>query len=367
MFAPTLRLILHSRRWLIAALALLLLMAVAVLDSVTGPDFAMAVLYLGPVTLVTLAVGSAAGYVMGMITVAVWAAAELTGAAAYSHQWIALPNAVMRAVYVAMVVYLLSVWRNLGEKLELQVQQRTRELMAEVSERRQAEEAVHRLASQIADAEDAERRRLAQDIHDTVGQTLTLMKFRLQASSAATPSAAASRQAQTSVVPADANDLAELLDDAIRQTRSLTFELYPPMLDDLGLAAGLRWLARELSRQTGSEITVSEEGEARQLPRSIGSYVFRSTRELINTAIKHGRSSEIVVLLYWRGERLRVAVADNGSGFDPAAARDESAAGLGLASIRERVSTLGGTMSVESERGSGTRVIIDVPTMEESS
>jgi signal transduction histidine kinase len=137
------------------------------------------------------------------------------------------------------------------------------------------------------------------------------------------------------------------------------------MLDDLGLAAALRWLAREATRQTGTEVTVIEDGEPRPLRRPIASCLFRSIRELLNNSIKHGRSSEVVVTLHWRPQSVRAVVDDNGEGFDPDRAFANGTAraplGLGLASVRERFSTLGGSLSIESDPGKGARVIIDVP------
>ena len=353
-------------RWLVPCFSVLLLFAVSVLDWATGPDLGMGLFYVLPVAFVTAALGWRPGAVVAVLTVAVWGAAELLGAAVYSDWRIAIPNALMRVACLALVVYLLSVWRDLGKQLEHEVELRTKELVAEVAERRHAEQAVHRLALQVADAEDAERRRIAQDIHDTVGQSLTLVKFRLQTAAAAAVTVAGATGGSRGASDGCVDDALNLLDDVIRQTRTLTFELYPPMLDDLGLAATLRWLAKELTRQSGTEITVVEEGEPRRLAGPIVSYLFRSIRELINNAIKHGRSTEVVITLYWRPQSARAVVDDNGEGFDAAAAAtvgDTATAphGLGLPSIRERFSTLGGSLSVESERGKGTRAIIDVP------
>ena len=361
---PPFRLFAFKRPWFVVSLSLLLLLAVSVMDWATGPDFGMGVFYLLPVASVTVALGRRVGTAVALLTVAVWGAAELLGAANYSDWRIAIPNALMRTVYLALIVYLLSIWRDMGKELERQVEQRTKELVAEVEERRHAEEAVHRLAMQVADAEDAERRRIAQDIHDTIGQSLTLVKFRLQATAIAAAAAAGHAVSSPDETEECADETLDLLDNAIQQTRTLTFELYPPMLDDLGLASTLRWLAKELTRQTGTEVTVVEEGEPRRLARPIVSCLFRSIRELINNAIKHGRSTEVLVTLHWRPESVRAVVDDNGDGFvadAPVAGHATAALGLGLASMRERFSTLGGSLSIESEPGKGARVIVDVP------
>lgn len=356
---PTFVQLARHRPWTILAVGALLLAAVALLDWLTGPDFAMGPLYLVPVVLVAAALGRRYGAAGAVVTVTVWTMAELLGAASYSHQYVAIPNGLLRVAYFIIVVYVVAAWRDMGLRLEAEVERRTRELVSEVAERRAAEEAVHRLTLQIANAEDVERRRLAQDIHDTIGQNLTLVKFCLQSMAAVrSPNGAGVETIEPQV---QLDESLRLLDDAIAQTRTLTFELYPPMLDDLGLAAALRWLARDVGRQTQAEIAVSEEGTPRKLTRSAGSYIFRSIKELVSNAIKHGGSTEIIVTLYWRPQSLRATVDDNGSGFDATAGQD---AGLGLPSIRERVSSLGGSISIESEQGSGARVILDIPTSE---
>jgi len=214
------------------------------------------------------------------------------------------------------------------------VQQRTTELQ--------------RLALKLSDAEDVQRRRLAQDIHDSVGQSLTLVKLRLQSAASAPPVERQDGLGETLAV----------LDNAIQQTRTLTFELYPPMLDDLGLAAALRWLAKELARQSGADVTVIEEGKPpKELSKSLASYLYRSIRELIGNAITHGRASEAIVTIYWRSESVRATVDDNGSGFDP----ETVTRGLGMAAINRRLSTLGGSMNIESAPGTGSRIILEAP------
>src|SRR5690349_12812518 len=112
----------------------------------------MGQLYLLPVALVTVLLGGRAGMVMALATVIVWGAAELLGAAAYSHWAIALINGVMRLAYLALVVWLLAMWRGAGETLEAQVRERTAALETEIAERRQTEDALHALALKLSDA-----------------------------------------------------------------------------------------------------------------------------------------------------------------------------------------------------------------------
>src|SRR5207237_10841741 len=153
----------------------------------------------------------------------------------------------------------------------------------DVTERQRAEDRMRRLAVQLASAEDTERRRLATDLHDSIGQSLSLLKLNLE------PLA---RQF-TALTPH-----LELLDNIIGQTRTLMFELYPSMLHDLGLVPTLRYYGEQLSAQ--AQVTVTELGKPWPLPVPVSSSLFRSAKELLGNALRHGRAREIVVSVYWR-------------------------------------------------------------------
>jgi signal transduction histidine kinase len=137
--------------------------------------------------------------------------------------------------------------------------------------------------------------------------------------------------------------------------------LHPPMLDHLGLAATLQHFCQQFGGQTGIEVTVDEQGQKLPLGRLAADSLFRSVKELVNNAAKHGPAKEVVTSLHWTPGRLRIIVDDDGPGFDPAVALAPGSKCLGLAGIRERMLPLGGTMRVESSAGNGTRVVLEIP------
>jgi PAS domain S-box-containing protein len=217
--------------------------------------------------------------------------------------------------------------------------------------RRQRE--LRRLAVLLSAGEDRQRRKLAQDLHDSVGQTLSLVKMRLEA------------------VHADAEccgtlkdrlgDPISLLDGVIDQMRTLVFDLYPTILDSLGLTAAIRWYAEQVRGKAGLAVSVVESGPTAELPAALAGYLYRAVKELLNNAVKHAGAREACVALHWREGGLRVAVCDDGRGFAAADPSSSSSPGLGLVAMRERIDSLGGEFSVESRPGRGTEVYLDVP------
>ena len=154
-----------------------------------------------------------------------------------------------------------------------------------------------------------------------------------------------------------------IVNDLIEQSRTLTFELHPAVLDHFGVAEALRRYAEQFSRQTSVELTINEQGTPRPLAGAIPNYVFRSVKELIHNAARHGHAKEIVVSLYWIPSWLRVLIDDDGSGFDSTQAFSVTVKkGLGLAGINERMRSLGGSLRLESSAGSGTRAVMEIPT-----
>jgi signal transduction histidine kinase len=339
--------------WRILAIASAFLLLLAYIDLLTGPDIRLGVFYLVPLILVTLFVGRMAGFIMASVSAAMWFTTEVLDGSLYTHRFAAVPNAIFRLIFFLVATHLLAAWKAFGQRLESQIQERTSDLSAEIAERKQAEQSLHKLSLQLADAEDAQRRQLAHDIHDALGQTLSVIKLRLES--------AAARNGNGSDNRAAFADALGLVNSVIAQTRSLTFELHPPMLDDLGLGPALRWYAREFAGRTDISVAVEEQGEPIKMPQSLASYLFRSLKELINNGAKHGRATEIIITLYWRPMEVRIVVDDNGQGFEPAAVPAFPAAGLGLAGIREQADTLGGKLVIESHPGKGARAILQVP------
>ncbi|GHA76055.1 sensor histidine kinase [Cognatilysobacter bugurensis] len=207
-----------------------------------------------------------------------------------------------------------------------------------------------RLGRAVWRVQEDERRRLARELHDGVGQNLTALKHRLsQLEDALPPDSPARAQLDAALA---------LCGDTLEDTRHLSRLLRPPILDDLGLEAALRWLARSLGESTGIAVTL----DVQPLPPLDGelqTLLFRVAQEALNNAAKHARAQDVIVRLVARDGMLQLQVADDGLGFDPALALH--AGGSGLGGMRERLRLYDGRLELHAAPGEGTRVRALVP------
>lgn len=234
-------------------------------------------------------------------------------------------------------------------------------LVRDISERRRAEEEIRAhqemlrsLATELSLTEERERRRLAEDLHDHIGQVLALAKMKLGA------------MRQEMGPPAwrtAVEEVREFVDRAIDTTRSLTFELSVPILYEVGLEEAVEWLAEQFQRQQGLEIAVHRYPETLPLSAAARGTLFRVVRELLTNVVKHSRARKVSLSLEKSKEKLSIMVKDEGIGFDieKISSKMEVGKGFGLFSIRERLGSMGGQMKVHSAPGRGTRVKLSVP------
>lgn len=227
---------------------------------------------------------------------------------------------------------------------------------------RQHERQLRVLAGQLSAAEQRERRQIATDLHDTVGQSLAAIRMKLQLLRERPGGAQGAAQGGADV-GAVLEDVFRLIDEASRSTRTLTFGLCPPALYDLGLPAALEGLAERITQEHGIDCRVESEGTWVHLDDDLCGLLFRCARELVLNAVKHARCRSIVVGVTRVRGRVRITVADDGIGFDASRPDrySEKGEGFGLFSVRERLACLGGRMLIDSQPKGGTRVTIEAP------
>jgi signal transduction histidine kinase len=193
--------------------------------------------------------------------------------------------------------------------------------------------------------EEAERRHIAKELHDEVGQSLTALKLRLQVA-----------DASEQVVQARG-----LVDELLTRVSNLSLDLRPAMLDDLGLLPALVWLFERYTSQTNVKVSFAHAGiDGQRLSPVVETAAFRIVQEALTNVARHAAVPSVDVRVWRNGESLSVQVADGGKGFDVGAAL---AAGrsTGLSGMRERAAALGGTMEIESSASGGTRLTAELP------
>lgn len=209
------------------------------------------------------------------------------------------------------------------------------------------------LSRQLAMTEERERRAISADLHDEIGQLLAVAKIKL-AGVAGIEDAAHWHAACA--------EIESLLDRMNLGVRRLALQLSPPVLHRLGLAAALEWLAEELDKDFELSVAVKDDGNAKPFGLELGTILFRVIRELLINVAKHARVKSAEVILHSDGSRLIVVVRDEGVGFDPdIVAHPDEPGHFGLFNASERIASFGGTLQIDSGRGSGTVVTITLP------
>jgi PAS domain S-box-containing protein len=207
------------------------------------------------------------------------------------------------------------------------------------------------LASKLAYAEERERRQLAIEVHDRIGQALAMSKVEIgniRKQSGGSESVERARR---------------LIDDAILATRSLTFELSSPLLYELGLEPALQGLGERIAEENGIRFRFRSEGQRGPLSDDFKGQLYRMARELLQNVVRHARATTVELTLRESDEATEIVVKDDGVGFDAsgAASAIEANGSFGLFSIRERLDYLDGRLVIDSSPGAGTSIIIRVP------
>jgi PAS domain S-box-containing protein len=223
----------------------------------------------------------------------------------------------------------------------------------DVTQQEQDKDRLRSLAWELSKSEERERRRIAETLHDQVGQTLSLSQIKLQLIKADAPPQQASAL----------DEVCGLIAETLERTRSLTVQLSPPVLYQLGLVPALRWLTDHMLAPRGIrfEFQAGDDG-----PSAIDDerrlMIFHSTRELLFNIVKHARATHVLVRSWTDGERFSVLVEDNGIGLPTAGTGGlEQGTHFGLFNISERLRHAGGAFQIESERGRFTRARLTVP------
>lgn len=214
-------------------------------------------------------------------------------------------------------------------------------------------EDLQRLSNLLLDAQEAERKRISLELHDELGQALTVIGMNLEELGTAVPDEAApqfqERLAETTV----------LADETLEQVREMALGLRPSLLDDLGLVPALRWHINRLDQRLAIDISFEAVGCEHRLPTQVETALYRIVQEALTNIAKHAQASRACVHLKCGRLSIVTTIEDDGQGFDPSAA--DAGSGVGLLGMRERAALLGGKLTIDSRPGLGTRLMLEIP------
>jgi len=208
------------------------------------------------------------------------------------------------------------------------------------------------MSSQIINAQEDERLRIARELHDETAQALASLLVRQRV---------AERSPNPETLQRTMADLRALTSEALEGVRRMALELRPTMLDDLGLVAALGAYGRSFSGRTGLAVEFRANGRPERVPPEVELVAYRVVQEALANVARHGSAGRVVVELDARPTALIVTITDDGRGFDPVAALDARHRSLGLFGMRERAALVNGKLTIESAPGRGTCVCLEIP------
>jgi len=233
-------------------------------------------------------------------------------------------------------------------------------VVQDITELKRAENTVRWLSGRLLQLRDDARRRLARDLHDSLGQTLTAIKMNL--SYLARDTSRLDERGRNAVT-----ESLELIDGCLKEVRTISHLLHPPMLDEVGLLPAVRWFATGFAQRSGIEVQLDLPASLRRLPSELEIAVFRVVQESLTNVHRHSGSSIAVIRLEVDSGRIRLQVIDHGRGIPPqklSYRNENDTVGVGILGMRERLRQLHGRMEITSSEGQGTNVQVTIPLRE---
>ena len=257
---------------------------------------------------------------------------------------------------VTEVLYNASLYRN-----EVGDIQGVLAVARDITERVEAEkkilasnEMLRSLTAELVMTEERERRRIAVDLHDNIGQTLALTKMKVES---------VLGQTSTDGLKKPLAEIGDMIDQSIQESRSLMTDLSPPVLYELGFSTAMQWLCEQIQTQHGLQIILLNDFKVRGIEEEVQILLFRATKELLTNVVKHAGAKQAQVTIQDVGNKIQITVKDDGIGFNVSGIGQVAGRSgrFGLLSIHERLKYLGGLVEIETKKGSGTRISLVAP------
>jgi len=257
--------------------------------------------------------------------------------------------------YIDIEIYVQDTMYN-GKKVRLILAKDVTEQLKAEENLRNSYEEVRRLASHLREIREEERTNMSREIHDQLGQQLTVMKMDISW---------LHKKMLNSEKPIQnrMNDLKNMMDDTVKLVRRIASDLRPSLLDDMGLIAAIEWHAAEFEKRSGIAIELTGIKEDPELSKDYRINLFRIVQESLTNVGRHSEATKVVIDLEIHENRLMLSIKDNGKGFDPVEAGKKGS--LGLLGMRERSAVIGGNCELFSSPGKGTLVQVSVSLREQ--
>ncbi len=336
----------------VTALAQVVVLLLGMLDYATGVKFHFAIIYLAPISFAALRGGLLSGVITSVTSTVAWFVAETYGGAETAGAWVSGWNALARLSGFSLVAVFLARSHRLNQSLS----EKARDIAAIASERSRLNEELRKLSELIIAAQEAERRRIARDLHDSVNQLLSSVTFRMGMIG---DQISGTNQELTEEI----EKTKLLLSKGIEEIHRISEGLRPSELDSLGLAPAIRSLCREFQEKTKLSLNFELDLSSQRLSDVVELTLYRIIQEALNNIEKHAAASQATLRLKENSSCLNLTIHDNGQGFDPALEKSRAPreAGMGLLNMRERTAFLGGVFSIHSTRENGTEIAVRIP------
>lgn len=248
-------------------------------------------------------------------------------------------------------------YRKLAETLDVEVRARTKELEVRNAEVSSQADQLRDLSQRLLQMQDDERRHIARELHDSAGQTLTVLGMNLA-------KLAGDIDRLSPQLTQQVAETEELVQQLQKEIRTTSYLLHPPLLDENGLSSALNWYIEGLEERSGLQVRLDIPDDFGRVPREIELVIFRLVQEGLTNIHRHSGASTARIRVMREGERICVGVEDNGKGMPPdRLAEVQTGGGVGIRGIRERVRKFRGKMTIDSD-ASGTKIAVEIPTPE---
>ncbi len=223
----------------------------------------------------------------------------------------------------------------------------------DITERKQNEERLRALTKELSETEERERRRMANFLHDIIGQALILCKLKTRS---------LHHNAKTDTLRDELNGITSILDQTINHTQTLTFDLYPTVLYQQNLEVAISWLAERMQQQHGIRFSIDDDRREKPIADEMRHILFLAVREIFVNIIKHAEAKNVTIKLFSDGTFFYIGIIDDGVGFETEEiTSSHNGGGFGLFNIRQRLMNIGGSLDITSAPAKGTRVTIVAP------